>query len=109
MRLWSRAAPRPHTARSLTDESIAGQMSVIESTSPDGRWKVQVREPGPSAGDFYATVRDSGAGTGPSMQGIPFGYAASPDHLTVRWDLPDQTLGMFLSGECYLLFRYGSA
>lgn len=39
--------------------------------------------------------------------GVPFGFAAPASELSIRWDLPDSTLGVFIGGECYLLFRYG--
>jgi hypothetical protein len=36
-----------------------------------------------------------------------FGRATHPDYIEPRWNLPDSTLGIFLNGECWLLYRYG--
>jgi hypothetical protein len=39
---------------------------------------------------------------------VGFGVACAPEDLVVKWDLPDNTCGVFIMANCYLLFRYGA-
>ena len=36
-----------------------------------------------------------------------FGRAIPLESIVIRWDMPDSTLGIFLDGECWFLYRYG--
>jgi len=76
---------------------------VLESLSPDGKWKLFIYGPSDKSRSYYAWLTDSPGGGA----GIPFGYETPPDQLTVDWNLPDSVLGIFLSEKCYMLFRWG--
>ena len=52
---------------------------VLESLSPDGKWKLFIYGPSDKSRSYYAWLTDSPGGGA----GIPFGYETPPDQLTV--------------------------
>jgi hypothetical protein len=71
--------------------------------SPDGRAVLEILPASRSRDTFYANVTLDRE----VSMGFPFGFAAPASEISVRWDLPDSTLGVFIGGDCYVLFRYG--
>lgn len=80
------------------------RQSVLRSTSPDGQWELTIQGPTPTLQSFYAVFSRIGDG----VNGFPFGYPTDEKDVVVRWDLPDQTCGIFIKKGCYALFRYGA-
>ena len=68
-----------------------------------GNGQIQVLDPSPAVDAYYFRFRRLPDGT---EYGVPFGYRAEP--LAIRWDLPDNVCGLYVAGECFLLFRYGA-
>jgi hypothetical protein len=77
---------------------------VLRSTSPDGQWELTVQGPTPTSQSFYAVFSRRGDG----INAFPFGYPTDEKNVVVRWDLPDQTCGIFIGKDCFALFRYGA-
>lgn len=71
--------------------------------SPDGSAVLEILPPSSSRDTFYANVTVHRK----VSLGFPFGFAAPASEISVRWDLADSTLGVFIAGDCYVLFRYG--
>jgi len=78
---------------------------LLQSTSPDGLWKLEISGPTVVANrSFYAHFRRK-----PDYdRGFPFGYPTDPADLNIRWDLPDNVCGVFIKSECYILLPYGA-
>jgi len=77
---------------------------VARETSPDGVWTLEINGPTQAAPSFYAVFRRGDE----HYMGVPFGYAADPAMVRVRWDYPDKVCGIAIGSECYLLFRWGA-
>src|SRR5919201_1470658 len=80
------------------------RQEVLQETSPDGLWTLEVQGPTRTAPSFYAAFRQGGK----SYTGVPFGYATDRSKISVRWDYPDKVCGVSIGSECYLLFRWGA-
>ncbi len=81
---------------------------VYKSKSPSGKWMVEIGSPANTGDYFHAHFKGSSSLSGPIVYNIPFGYySADSTLLTARWDLPDETFGVYIEKECFLLFRYG--
>jgi hypothetical protein len=70
--------------------------------SPGILWALEISGPTQVSDSYYARWQ----GKDYSL-GIPFGYVAPPQELSVCWDLPDEVCGIYIGQKCYLLFRYG--
>jgi hypothetical protein len=80
------------------------RQQVLQETSPDGVWTLEIEGPTSTASFFYAVFRQGGKG----YMGVSFGYATDPSKISVRWDYPDNVCGIAIGSECYLLFRWGA-
>jgi hypothetical protein len=79
------------------------ELPLRTDRSPDGTTVLEILPPSTSGDSFYANVTVHRK----VSMGFPFGFAAPASEISVRWDLPDSTLGVFIDDDCYVLFRYG--
>lgn len=84
--------------------SLQKEKAIYQSTSPDSEWELNIYRPTYKSPLFYAYFKNLYK---PEEYLAPFGYFSSVDHLSVNWGLPNQTCGLYLENQCYLLFYYG--
>src|SRR5436853_4017162 len=89
----------PFEAGARTDG--LGRTFICRGTSPDGRWTVNVFGPNDLCNFLYAYARKGdeetcsfGLGNGP----------ASAEQVDFRWDLPNASWGIFIDGECWVIY-----
>jgi hypothetical protein len=79
---------------------------VCEARSPDGAWRVQVFGPSAHHCGLYADVRHPALG----VWYFPLGRElAGADQISLRWDLPNGSWGVFIDGECWVICAYRPA
>ena len=78
---------------------------ILDIRSPDQRVRLEILPPGSDSPAYYASVEVEGD---IASMGFPFGYDAPPGSLSVRWDLPDDTMAILLEDRYYVLFRFGA-
>jgi len=93
---------------------ISGLSEVILSEqSPNGRWSL-VMYITPGVQYIQADIRniDRSVGCCSELGGISIGPwlpdAVAISEVIVRWDLPDNVLGLYVGSDCYGLFRCGA-
>ncbi len=84
---------------------------ILTEYSPNGRWKLTVYTT-PESHYFRADMAntDHSVGCCSEVRGLSFGpYPhGSSSEISVRWDLPNNVLGIYVREACYLLFRCGA-
>src|SRR5262245_42911059 len=82
----------------------AERKPIIVARSPDERVHVEILPPTNTSPSYYASVVVEGS----FSMSFPFGYNAAPEEVTLKWDLPDDTLAILIHEEYYVLFRFGA-
>jgi hypothetical protein len=84
---------------------------IRHELSPNGRFSLDISEPDEASPYYLATFRCVDGSAGLGGMDVSFGpyFAALPDELVIRWDLPDHVCGLFLGSHCYGLFRFGAS
>jgi hypothetical protein len=84
---------------------------VLSETSPNRRWTLTVYT-APGSAYYLADICniDNTVGCCSRLLGASFGQSPrwSATDVSVRWDLPDNVLGLFVGAECFGLFRCGA-
>ena len=85
--------------------------TILAEVSPSGRWSLLIYTT-PDTPYLRADLinLDHSVGCCSAIHGISFGphTPVSVSELSVRWDLPDNVLGLFVGTTCYGLFRCGA-
>jgi hypothetical protein len=79
-----------------------GRKFVCEAKSPDGKWTIRV---------YGATVHCKGL-TGYALcddgwwTSFSFGYPVQSSLVSFRWDLPNDSWGAYVDGQCWAVYTY---
>jgi hypothetical protein len=95
----------------MSEELITDRDIWFKEEDPNGAWSLYIYGPSNNPGPrseleppLYASFKKIVKGT---YIAVPFGIPAESSEITIDWGLPGGVCGIYVGGDCYVLFRYG--
>ena len=77
-----------------------GRQLVCAVTSPDSQWSVALYGPNKYCDFLYGYARCADGW----RASFACGYPVTADRVAFRWDLPNDSWGVFLDGQCWAIY-----